>query len=62
MRMEFVRRGRHGPSARADYNKTYRKRARMEQITGLLDFIDEHVDQHGVSVVQILTQVGGDIR
>lgn len=62
MRMKFGRRGRHGSSARADYNKTYRKRARMEQITGLLDFIDEHVDQHGISVVQILAQVGGDIR
>lgn len=48
--------------ARADYNRTYRKGARMKQITGLLDFIDEHIDQHWVSVIQIRAQISGDIR
>lgn len=48
--------------ARADCNGAYLKWARMKQITGFLDFIDEHIDEHGVSVVQILAQVDGDIR
>lgn len=55
----------HGPdTCRATMRKhlTYRKWARMKQIAGLLDFVDEHIDQHGISVIQVPTQVGGDIR
>lgn len=42
---------RHVPTT----NRTYREWTRMKQITGLLDFIDEHIDQHRISVIQILT-------